>query len=524
MSALLAPDAALPKRDWLLDTKAVARWLAGTLGADGPLPVGPCELLRIHYRFGRRLRVLFRLRTGRGWVWVTGRAFPERQAEAAFHGAAAAATAACGRLRRVVHATDAAAVFWTFPNDRKLVSLKTLLREALAIARELGGPRGHARILAYKPETSLVLVLHELSGRATAYAKVYQEGLGEWARRIHGSLARQLGPDDPHLALAAPAQRAGSGQIVVLEAVEGRRIIDLADGEAVTGTARLGTALATFHTLAPPPEVPRFTRHEPPRLADAARLLARACPRVGRQAEALATELLRRFEPSAEPAVLFYCQHVLGMGHLVRSLALARALADRFRVVFLNGGPVPRGLPRPAGIEFVDLPPLGFDATDRLVSRDSHRPLEDAQRERRETILRTFHRLQPRAVVVELFPFGRRKFAAELLPLFEEAHAGGAHRPLLLSSLRDILTTGRRDQARCDEHACMLANRYLDAILVHGDPHFARLEESFGLERDLRVPVFYTGFVVADAPRRPDPRRRRRLIVSAGGGLAGGPR
>src|SRR5207249_2416665 len=53
--------------------------------------------------------------------------------------------------------------------------------------------------------------------------------------------------------------------------------------------------------------------------------------------------------------------------------------------------------------------------------------------------------------------------------------------------------------------------------------HFARLEESFGLERDLRVPVFYTGFVVADAPRRPDPRRRRRLIVSAGGGLAGGP-
>src|SRR5881628_1732715 len=55
-----------------------------------------------------------------------------------------------------------------------------------------------------------------------------------------------------------------------------------------------------------------------------------------------------------EPAVLFYCQHVLGMGHLVRSLALARALADRFRVVFLNVGPVPRGLPRPAGVEFED--------------------------------------------------------------------------------------------------------------------------------------------------------------------------
>ena len=224
-----------------------------------------------------------------------------------------------------------------------------------------------------------------------------------------------------------------------------------------------------------------------------------------------------------EPAVLFYCQHVLGMGHLVRSLALARALADRFRVVFLNGGAVPRGLPRPAGVEFVDLPPLGFDATGRLVSRDSSRSVERAQRERREAILRTFRRLQPRAIVVELFPFGRKKFAEELLPLFEEARALGVHRPLLVSSLRDILTTGRRDQARHDERACMLANRHLDAIMVHADPRFARLEESFRPEQRLRVPVYYTGFVVADASPPPDARRAHRLIVSAGGGLVGGP-
>jgi len=222
-------------------------------------------------------------------------------------------------------------------------------------------------------------------------------------------------------------------------------------------------------------------------------------------------------------AILFYCQHVLGMGHLVRSMALARALADRFRVVFLNGGRVPRGLPRPPGVEFVDLPPLGFDATERLVSRDSRRPLERAQRERRETILRTFHHLQPRAVVVELFPFGRKQFAEELLPLFEEARAAGAHRPLLLSSLRDILTTGHRDQVGHDERACTLANRYLDAILVHADPHFARLEDSFRPEQDLRVPVYYTGFVVAGTARPTDPCRTRRMIVSAGGGLAGGP-
>src|SRR5207253_3837860 len=136
---------------------------------------------------------------------------------------------------------------------------------------------------------------------------------------------------------------------------------------------------------------------------------------------------------------------------------------------------------------------------------------------------RTFHRVQPCAVVVELFPFGRKQFAAELLPLFDAARAAGARRPLLLSSLRDILTTGHRDQVGHDERACTLANRYLDAILVHADPHFARLEDSFRPEQGLRVPVFYTGFVVPGTARRVGPGRTRRLIVSAGGGLAGGP-
>src|SRR5207247_10954182 len=103
------------------------------------------------------------------------------------------------------------------------------------------------------------------------------------------------------------------------------------------------------------------------------------------------------------------------------------------------------------------------------------------------------------------------------------ARAVGAQRPLLVSSLRDILSTGRRDQARHDERACMLANRCQAAFLVHSDPRFARLEESFRPEQELRVPVYYTGFVVTDTARRRKARRRRHLVVSAGGGLVGGP-
>lgn len=220
------------------------------------------------------------------------------------------------------------------------------------------------------------------------------------------------------------------------------------------------------------------------------------------------------------PAALFYCQHSLGMGHLVRSLALAAGLAERFRVVLLNGGPLPARLRVPRTVELVDLPPLGYDTSMHLVSRDRRRTPERAQRLRGEIILRTYASLRPQLVLTELFPFGRKKFASELLPLLEAVRAVGPSRPIVACSLRDILV--QRDP-RDDERAIETANRYFDAILVHSDPLFARLEESLHQSTRLRVPVLYTGFVDAHPESNWElaTRRKRTIIVSAGGGLVG---
>jgi len=297
LAQLLAPDAALPHRDHLLDPDAVARFLCGELGAQ---PAGPSECLRIDYRFGRRLRVLLRVRIGRRWRWVSGRTYPDAQAEAAFEEAAARAETSAGP-RGVVPARAFGAVLWTFPNDRKLVQLAGLLRELRPLARRLGGPASGARIVGYKPEKSVVVELHDGTGRRFAYAKVYKDRLAAQARRIHAWLARQVPPDDPHLTLAAPLASAASGEVFVLEAISGRRIADLGGAEACSSVARLGAALAAFHSLTPPQESPRFTRYDPDRLVAAAELLARACPRVGREAHHLVAELARRFEPSPEP-------------------------------------------------------------------------------------------------------------------------------------------------------------------------------------------------------------------------------
>jgi predicted glycosyltransferase len=221
------------------------------------------------------------------------------------------------------------------------------------------------------------------------------------------------------------------------------------------------------------------------------------------------------------PALLFYCQHSLGLGHAVRSFALAAALAERFRVVLACGGELPEGLTPPDELDVIELPALRASRDGELAARGAD--VGQARRRRRALLGGTFESLRPAAVVLELFPFGRRRFADELVPLLEDARTA-TPRPLVVSSVRDLLVERGPDQPAHDTLSCVLANRYLNAILVHSDPRFARFGESFRPGIPLTVPVRHTGFVVREAGEPgPPPAREPRVLVSAGGGLVGAP-
>jgi hypothetical protein len=88
-------------------------------------------------------------------------------------------------------------------------------------------------------------------------------------------------------------------------------------------------------------------------------------------------------------------------------------------------------------------------------------------------------------------------------------------------SLRDILVDARPDQQHHDDRARWLTDRYFDAVLVHADPAFARLEDSFRPRRPLRTPVWHSGYVVPERAARRAVPRGEHLLVSAGGGIVG---
>ena len=127
-------------------------------------------------------------------------------------------------------------------------------------------------------------------------------------------------------------------------------------------------------------------------------------------------------------------------------------------------------------------------------------------------------------MLVELFPFGRKKLAEELIPLLERAR-DDARGPLTATSVRDILVTGRHDQARHDARAADVTERLIDLVLAHGDQRFADFFGSFAPPADFQTPVLHTGFIARNSPGDSNPPKGvipGSVVVSAGGGWVGG--
>lgn len=237
--------------------------------------------------------------------------------------------------------------------------------------------------------------------------------------------------------------------------------------------------------------------------------------------------------PQRRADVLFYVQHLLGIGHLRRASVLARAL-DRagLRVLFVSGGmPVPGT--DVGSCEFIQLPPLRTldESFSALVDAEGQELEEQGKAARRDLLLALLEKHKPRVLLFEMFPFGRRQMRFELMPLLEAAKASDSP-PQVFCSLRDILTTHKKPGKT--EWILEAVERYFDQVLIHGDPAFVTLEQSFPATESFRDKIRYTGYVVETAhlpisdpqfvasPAGPA-RHDGEVLVSAGGGAVAAP-
>lgn len=217
-------------------------------------------------------------------------------------------------------------------------------------------------------------------------------------------------------------------------------------------------------------------------------------------------------------SVLFYVQHLLGIGHLARASRIAAALIDRgMKVTLVTGGLPVKGFPGP-GVTHIALPPLavqdgGFSGLVDQSGQVANAPYLEA---RRDLLLQAFHDSAPDVVITEAFPFGRRQMRFELLPLLDAIKAQQP-RPVLVASIRDILQ--EHSKPGRDEETVDLVLKHYDRVLAHGDPAFAALGDTFPLFDQIAQKVSHTGLV---CPPKPEPSPERfDVVVSAGGGAVG---
>jgi predicted glycosyltransferase len=191
--------------------------------------------------------------------------------------------------------------------------------------------------------------------------------------------------------------------------------------------------------------------------------------------------------------LLHYTQHVLGVGHLFRSLEIDRALHGH-EVHLITGGPA-ISLDLPKNVTHHAQTPLQMDADfTEIFSSESSLALEEIWEKRTIMLDRLLNELEPDLFLVELFPFGRKRFGRELLPALENIRAGKYGQVRTVCSLRDILVE-KDDQKKFEDRVVRQANAYFDAVLVHADPGLIRLEETFSRVSDLRPEIAYTGYV-----------------------------
>ena len=219
--------------------------------------------------------------------------------------------------------------------------------------------------------------------------------------------------------------------------------------------------------------------------------------------------------------VLFWVQQLLGSGHLKRAGTLARAMADEGLEVTLAAGGPPMASLLAGDIEVVQLPAIRTDdpSFSQLVDADG-RPVDDVLWQQRQARLQHLLALRrPQVLITEMFPFGRRAFRRELLPLLEAA-AAMRPRPWRLCSVRDILVR----KPAIENYAWMrdLAIAHYDRILVHTDPQLIPFDLTFPFAAALRDRLVDTGYVV-DAAATPAPGSlgASEVLVSAGGGVVG---
>ena len=211
----LIADRVLPQRDLLLDREFMSELFSRQLGVNCPIVIESCEHIRTTYHAGESLRVAYRVSASEGSCVVAGRAFPEGRSGKSFEAARQKAVN-CGPFRPVFHDTETESIFWTFPNDRKIANLNSLVQIPQELAQLFAAPWARSNIVAYAPENCATAQCLTAQGDVLAYAKVYADDHNEICLRTYTALRQSVEAERTEIEFPKVIYHSAKNHILVL--------------------------------------------------------------------------------------------------------------------------------------------------------------------------------------------------------------------------------------------------------------------------------------------------------------------
>jgi predicted glycosyltransferase len=223
--------------------------------------------------------------------------------------------------------------------------------------------------------------------------------------------------------------------------------------------------------------------------------------------------------------LLFYSHDTYGLGHLRRSLALARYFRRRWpdaSQLIVTGSPLAEGYWLPEGADYVKLPSVVKVGAGRYASRSLAASFEDVRALRRDLLFAVARKFEPDALIVDHAPAGLKGEALATLRYLKRESGATA----LVLGLRDIVDEAprvRRDWTR--EGVYDLLDQVYDRILVYGTPDIYDPVAEYGFSDGAAHKSRYVGYLRREADRPPPAIRRelglrtdRLVLVTPGGG------
>lgn len=217
------------------------------------------------------------------------------------------------------------------------------------------------------------------------------------------------------------------------------------------------------------------------------------------------------------PRILYYCQSLVGIGHLSASLRVVEQLLTQGAEVDLIQG----GLDTHSRLDHphfrrLKLPTLLHDGqSGGFVDPDEQRDAETVWPERTRAI-EAFVRGPYHAIVVEFWPFGRRRFKREITALLSAVHERSGPVPVF-TSVREVLVPRPIDNER---RMVASVKKHIHTVFVRGDENVVRLHDTFSLAHEIEDQIVHTGYIAPPPPRLPA-QREPQVLVSQGGGNVG---